>query len=154
MFPVDLFFPSVICCSSHQPDFASVTAILGGGPGHPRYIPQSLALHLPGTAPLIPLAESLGVRGDERGLDGLLGMLLIPKAVTSVRVGLTAQALFIQTGGPCICPQRRVLPGVAGWKGGEGIWSLPEWPAQPETRPSSQDEEGSMVDYRNSDCCF
>lgn len=65
-------------------------------------MPQSLALHLPGTAPLLPLADSLGVQGDERGLDGLLGMLLIPKAVTSVRVGLTAQALFIQTGGPCM----------------------------------------------------
>lgn len=112
-------------------------------------MPQSLALHLPRTAPLIPLAESLGVHGDERGLDGLLGMLLIPKAVTSVRVGLTAQALFIQTGGPCMSSEAGSAR--CGWmervdRGGEGMWSLPEWPAQPETRPSSQDEEGSMVD--------
>lgn len=43
-------------------------------------------------------------------------MFLILKAATSVCVGLTAQALFIQTGG-LARPQRRVLPGVAGWKG-------------------------------------
>lgn len=48
------------------------------------------------TAPLILWQRAWG--GDESSLDSLLGMFLIPQAVTSVRVGLTAQALFIQMG--------------------------------------------------------
>lgn len=40
--------------------------------------------------------------GDEGGWDSPPGMFLIPQAATSVHGGLTTQALFIQTGGPCV----------------------------------------------------
>lgn len=43
-------------------------------------------------------------------------MFLIPKAVTSVHVGLPAQALFIQTGGPCMSSEAG--PARCGWMEG------------------------------------
>lgn len=74
------------------------------GPSHPRCLPlprgnPRSCPHFPGDGP----SHSSGEPGEggEEGWDGLLGMFLIPKAATSVRVGLPTQALFIQTGGPC-----------------------------------------------------
>ena len=75
-------------------------------------------------------------------------MFLIPKAKTSVRVGLPTQALFIQTRGPLLVLRGRFCQ--VWWDGrGEGLLSLPGWPGHPEPSPPSEAEEGSVVSWRD-----
>lgn len=85
-------------------------------------------------------------------------MFLIPKAATSVHVGLPTQALFIQTGGRCMSSEAGSAR--CGWtegmdRGRRGCDPfLGGHDSQPS--PSSRDAEGSMVGWRdqNSDLCF
>ena len=79
-------------------------------------VAQGPALPLLGVGPSPTPGREPG--GGERRLDSLQGMFLVPKTVTSVHVSLTAQALSVLAGA-LSCPQRRVLPGVAGWRGGQ-----------------------------------
>lgn len=166
LFPVDLFFFSDAATDHFNLILPHAGLCWVPGPNRPRYTP--LLRWNPGpctslrAALLVPSAESLegGVqRRDEGRQDSLLGMFLIPKTATSVRVGLPAQALFIQTGGPCM--SSAAGSARCGWtegmdRRGKGMQSFPGWSGQPKPSPSSKDEEGSVVGWRdwNSDGHF
>lgn len=154
LFPVDLFFFSDAAADHFSPILPPSPLCWVAGPSHPRCLPlprgnPGSCPHLPGDGPSHCSGGEPGEGGDE-GWDGLLRMFLIPKAVTSVRVGLPTQALFIQSGGPCSSSEAGSARCGGMDRGGGG--AVTSWVAG----TPSEAEEGSVVLWRdqNSDDRF